>query len=121
MSVAPDTAVHRIGGCGLANLRLSALDRAQTPPGLSVLLGGTPHEAAGQMRRAYPRSRKWSGPQMVATATAEAIRRAGFEVIPDPTRHFPNHACIIHVDGESGFTGANLAVLSAAFTETAGC
>ncbi len=35
-----DTVVHRVGGGGAANLRLSPLDAQQTPLGISVLLHG---------------------------------------------------------------------------------
>jgi hypothetical protein len=39
---APDTLVHRVGGGSVDNLRLSLIEEALTPPGISVLLGGTP-------------------------------------------------------------------------------
>lgn len=121
-SIAPDDMVHRIGGGGVANLRLSPLDQQEAPPGLSVLLGGTPQAAAGQMRRAFPGSRKWRQTAgTVASATADALRKAGFEVIPDPTSRFPNHGRLIHPAGAAGFTDANLAVLAKAFTATTGC
>ena len=38
--------------------------------------------------------------------------------IADPTRHFPNHARIVHRDGVRGFRDANLRGLSRAFTNT---
>jgi hypothetical protein len=115
-------AVHRVGGGRAANLRLSPLDLQHTPPGLSVLLGGTPQQTAVQMRQAFPRSRRWrQASQTVGTASAAAIRQAGFEIIPDPTTRFPNHALVIHPQGAAGFTDANLAALEKAFQDTTGC
>jgi hypothetical protein len=120
--VAADTAVHRVGGGDVANLRLSLLDQQEVPPGISVLLGGTPQEAAEQMRRAFPKSRKWrDGARIVATATASAIRVAGFDVLPDPTAKFPNHARLTHPDDSMGFTDERLEPLSRAFSNTPGC
>jgi hypothetical protein len=114
--------VHRIGGGSLTNLRLKPKEAAKNPPEISVLLGGTPQDAARQMRTAYPRSTRLHAlAAVVGTATAEAIRQAGFEVIPDPSRHFPNHACIIHPQGIAGFDDANLTLLSQVFQDTAGC
>ena len=120
--IAPETVVHRVGGGSLTNLRLSAIDRQQTPPGISVLLGGTPQEAAEQMRQAFPKSRKWlQTVSIVGTTTAESIRQAGFEIIPDPTSRFPNHARLIHPNGEAGFSDDNLAALAQVFQDTTGC
>src|SRR5262245_19289454 len=120
--VAPETVIHRIGGGSRSNLDLSPVDRQQTPPGISVLLGGTPQEAAAQMRQAFPGSRKWQRTaHTVGTTTAAAIRQAGFEVVPDPTSRFPNHARLIHPNGEAGFTDENLALLAQAFQDTTGC
>ena len=122
MSIAADEVIHRVGGGGVDNLRLSPVDRTLTPPGFSVLLGGTPQEAATAMRRQFPRSKKWqAGTAVVGSATAEAIRAAGFELHPDPTDRFPNHVRIIHPDGAAGFSDPNLAKLSAAFQDTTGC
>lgn len=57
--IAPETIVHRVGGGSVENLRLSSIDIQQTPPGISLLVGGTPQEAAAQMLSAFPGSRKW--------------------------------------------------------------
>jgi anthranilate phosphoribosyltransferase len=120
--IAADVVLHRVGGGSVSNLRLSPLDLQQTPPGLSVLLNGTPQEAATQMRRAFPGSRKWRQTAgTVASATAAAVRQAGFDVVADPTTRFPNHALLIHPTGAAGFTDANLATLARTFTETTGC
>ena len=54
----------------------------------------------------------------VGSATKETIRAAGFDVMPDPTRRFPNHHRVIHPDGVVGFVDDNLALLSEAFTNT---
>ncbi len=117
-----DRVVHRVGGGTVASLQLSPLDQEQTPPGISVLLDGTPQEAAIQMRRAFPRSRKWlTAAGTVGTTTAAELRQAGFEIMPDPTARFPNHARLIHPDGAAGFSDANLETLASAFRETTEC
>jgi hypothetical protein len=119
--LADDAVVHRIGGAAVANLRLGPLDATAAPPGLSVLVGGTPHQAAARMWAAVP-SRKWLAlAGTVGTTAAAAIRAAGFDVIEWPTPKLPNHARITHPDGTAGFTDANLAVLAAAFHTTTGC
>jgi len=113
---------HRVGGGSVANLRLSLLDAQQTPPGISVLLHGTPQEAATQIRRAFPGSRKWrETAHTVGTTTAAAIREAGFDIVPDPTTRFPNHARLMHPQGVAGFTDENLVTLAATFHDTVGC
>jgi hypothetical protein len=120
--IPPETVVHHVGGGSMANLRLSPLDAQQTPPGLSGLMGGTPLEAADQLRRAFPRSRKWlQSAHTVGTTTAAAIREAGFEIVPDPTARFPNHARLIHPRGVAGFTDEKLQILAATFRNTTGC
>jgi hypothetical protein len=74
------------------------------------------------MRRAFPKSRKWqAGAQIVGSTTAAAVRQAGFDIVPDPTSRFANHARLIHSNGVAGFTDANLATLSQAFRDTTGC
>jgi hypothetical protein len=55
-ALAPGLVVHRIGGGAVANLRLKPRERSLTPPGISVILGGTPQDAADQMRQAFPRA-----------------------------------------------------------------
>ena len=120
--VAPETVVHRVGGGNAVNLRLSPIDAQEDPPGISVLLGGTPREAAAQMRLAFPKSRKWQqASRTVGTATAAAIRSAGFDVLPDPTPRFPNHARLVSPAGLSGFTDEELEKLARVFQDTEGC
>ncbi|MBI1923027.1 hypothetical protein HYR99_02130 [Candidatus Poribacteria bacterium] len=122
VEIAPGTVVHRVGGGTVANLRLSSLEEKLTPAGISVLLGGTPQEAAAQMRNAFPRSRKWrETAHTVGTTTGAALREAGFEIVPDATTRFPNHARLIHPDGATGFTRANLERLAQTFQNTTGC
>jgi len=117
--VGPDTVVHRIGGGAPDNLKLSIIDATLEPPGISVLLGGTPQAAVHQMRTAFPRSRKWHEATLtVGVTTAAAIRQTGFEVVPDPTARFPNHARLIHPDGVAGFNETNLVMLALVFENT---
>ncbi len=120
MTLADDVVVHRVGGASLPSLRLNARDAAVQPPGLSVFLGGTPAEASAQMRAVY-NTRKWRAlAGTVGSATAAAVRAAGFDVIADPTTAFPNHARIVHPDAAAGFTDNHLAALSAVFLTSTG-
>jgi hypothetical protein len=74
------------------------------------------------MRQAFPKSRKWqAAAQTVGSTTAAAVRQAGFDIVPDPTSRFANHARLIHPNGFTGFTNASLAALSQAFRDTTGC
>jgi len=117
--IRPDAVMHRVGGGTVDNLRLSAIEEVLTPPGISVLLGGTPQAAAAQMRQAFPRSQKWHATAYtVGTTTAAALRQTGFEIVPDPTARFPNHARLVHPDGAAGFNAANLAKLAQMFENT---
>ena len=120
--ITPEMVAHRLGGGSIVNLRLSLLEQKLMPPGISLLLGGTPQGAATQMRQAFPNSRKWrDSAQRVGTTTAAAIRQAGFELVSDPTARFPNHARLIHPSGVAGFTDANLEQLARVFHDTEGC
>jgi hypothetical protein len=71
------------------------------------------------MRQAFPDpyefARRHGQAETVGSATAEAIRAAGFEVIPDASAKFPNHVRLIHPEGVAGFSEANLEKLSQAF------
>ena len=120
--IAAETVVHRLGGGNITNLRLSVLEQKLTPPGISLLLGGTPQGAATQMRQAFPNSRKWrDSAQTVGTTTAAAIRQTDFNLVSDPTSRFPNHARLIHPNGAAGFSDTNLAQLARIFHDTEGC
>jgi hypothetical protein len=117
-----DTVVHRIGGREIANFRLKPREQALQPPGISLLAGGTPAEAAEQMRQAFPDpvlfARIDLASRIVASATVAAIQAAGFEVRPDPSAKFPNHARLTHPEGVAGFSNENLAKLCSVFQET---
>jgi hypothetical protein len=120
--IAPETVVHRVGSGNLDNLRLSLLEEKLIPPGISVFWGGTPQEAAAQMRQAFPQSQKWRRTaHTVGTTTVAALRQAGFEIVPNPTTRFPNHARLIHPNGVAGFTDVNLKKLARTFQNTGGC
>lgn len=112
----PSTAtgdIHRIGGGGVDNLRLK--------PGISVLKAPTPGEAARQIREAFPAARALGeAARVVGSTTVEKIRAAGFDIIADPTKRFPNHHRIVHPDGTSGFDDEHLRKLSDAFSNTSG-
>jgi hypothetical protein len=74
------------------------------------------------MRQAFPGSWKWrETAQTVGTTTAAAMREAGFNVGPDPTARFPNHARLIHPQGVAGFTDEHVVTLAATFRDTVGC
>ena len=103
------------------NLRLKPAEVTLTPPGFSVLLGVTPSEAAEQMKKAFPKATGLhTQARTVGVSTAQAIREAGFDVIPDPTKKFPNHGRVVHPEGAAGFTDENLSKLSDAFTNAEG-
>jgi hypothetical protein len=71
------------------------------------------------MRAAYPDATGLhEAAKTVGSSTTEAIRSAGFDVIPNRTKRLPNHHRIVHPEGASGFTDENLARLSEAFKTT---
>jgi hypothetical protein len=121
--MAPDTVVHRIGGRDIANLRLKQKEQALSPPGISLLAGGSPAEAAEQTRQAFPDPVKFArlheSSRVVASATVAAIQTAGFDVHPEPSAKFPNHVRLTHHDGIAGFSDANLAQLTNVFQDMA--
>jgi hypothetical protein len=113
--------MHRIGGSSVDNLRLKPREEMLNPPGISLLQAPSPGEAARQMREAFPAADGLhEAAQVIVSTTADKIRSAGFDVIPNPTRKLPNHYRLIHPDGVAGFNDENLARLSAVFTETSG-
>ena len=118
----PPEACHRIGGGNAGNLKLRPAEANLRPPGISVLIGGTPEQAAVDFRRVFgPHSTLGKKARVVGTADLGAIRDAGFDVIEDPTSNFPNHGRLIHpTQGAAGFNDANLKQLSQAFTEKTG-
>jgi hypothetical protein len=113
--------IHRVGGSAPSNLALKLSEAELQPPGISVLQGGTAGEAAAQMRAAYPNAtRLHAQASTVGISTASRIEGAGFQVMPDPSKRFPNHARITHPDGADGFNDRNLQRLSEAFDDTTG-
>jgi hypothetical protein len=117
-----DGCVHRVGGGDEKNLGLKPHEAKLDPPGISILIGGTPAETAAAFRRVFgPKSSLGRAASTVGTAEIEQIRAVGFDVIPAPTSNFPNHGRIIHPrDGAAGFTPENLERLARVFTNTTG-
>ena len=113
--------IHRIGGGAVENLRLKPAEAALEPPGISVTKNPTPGEAAAQMRSTFPKAAGLhQAAKTVGTTSEELIRRAGFDIIANPTKKLPNHHRIIHPEGVAGFTDENLAQLAEVFTNTTG-
>lgn len=119
MPLADDVLVHRVGGSLAANLNLKPREATLNPPGISMLRGGTPQEAAEAMRRQFPRKAP-RGRTVVGSATVGQIRVAGFDVIMDATPRFPQHARLIHPQGAAGFTDDNLKRLAQCFQDHTG-
>lgn len=81
----------------------------------------TPKEAADQIRKAFPRATNLQkSAECVGSTCVSKIRDAGFDLISDPTKKFPNYHRLVHPDGVNGFTPENLDRLSKAFTNTNG-
>ena len=121
MAAASAGTIHRIGGGSVENLRLKPAEAAMDIPGISTLEAETPGEAADSMRAAFPTAQKLhEAAKTVGSAMETAIRSAGFDIMPDPTRNFPNHYRITHPDGVAGFNDVNLAKLAQVFTNTTG-
>jgi hypothetical protein len=114
--------VHRVGGGDAKNLSLKPAEANLNPPGISVLIGGTPADTAAAFRRVFgPKSGLGKAARTVGTADVEQIRAIGFDVIPVPTSNFPNHGRIVHpTEGAAGFTAENLQKLSQVFTNMTG-
>jgi hypothetical protein len=114
-----DTLVHRVGGGSATNLTLKPREAILNPPGISMLLGDKPEEAAEAMRRQFPRMAP-RGRTTVGSTTAGQIRAAGFDVIMDATPRFPQHARLVHPQGAAGFTNDNLKHLARCFQDHTG-
>src|SRR6266481_1712824 len=97
---------HRVGGGDEKNLVLRPPEAKLEPPGISVLIGGTPAQTAADFRRVFgTKSILGQAVGTVGTAEIGQIRAVGFDVVPVPTRNFPNHGRIIHpTEGAAGFT-----------------
>jgi hypothetical protein len=118
-SLPDETLIHRIGGGSAANLALNPRELALSPPGISLLQGVSAAEAAGAMRRQFPRKAP-RGRTVVGSTTAGQIRTMGFDVIMDPTPRFRQHARLIHPQGADGFTEENLQRLAQCFQDQSG-
>jgi len=57
----------------------------------------------------------WGAAQGFYSSMMCDVRAAGFDVLPDPIRKFPNHWSFVNPDGASGFTNDNLEKLSSVF------
>jgi hypothetical protein len=114
--------VYRIGGGAASNLVLKPAEAKLDPPGISVLIGGTPQQAAADFRRVFgPKSRLGRLAGMVGESDAAAIQSVGFEVMSFPTSNFPNHGRLIHPTlAAAGFDPDNLDTLSAVFIDHTG-
>src|SRR4051794_29089742 len=107
-----DRDIHRIGGAGAENLRLKPREATLNPPGISVLKAPTPGAAAQEIRTGLPKAKHLhEQAKTIGSASEEAIRATGFDVIPAPSAALPNHHRIIHPEGVAGFNDANLARL----------
>jgi hypothetical protein len=117
-----DVCVHRVGGGDEINLALKPHEVNLDPPGISVLIGGAPADAAAAFRRVFgPKSILGKAASTMGTAAIDQIRASGFDVVCIPTNSFPNHGRIIHpTDGAAGFTPENLRRLSQVFTNSTG-
>ena len=116
---APKGSCHRIGGGSASNLELKPQEAKLNPPSISVLIGGTPQQAAADWRRVFTKPGPSAKASAVGTADIDAVRQLGFDVIPLPTPNFPNHGRLIHpADGEAGFNQENLDSLAQEFTDT---
>lgn len=116
-----DEVAHRIGGGDASNLTLKPVEEQLDPPGISVLIGGTPEQAAADMRRVFgPRSTLGRLARVVGTAEITLIRALGFDVLAAPSSNFPNHGLLIHLSGSAGFTPENLAQLATVFANKGG-
>ena len=108
--------VHRIGGADVGNLSLKSAETTLIPPGISVLIGGDSAGVAAAMRRVFgPKSSIGRLASVVGAASVADVRKAGFDLMADPTKKFPNHGRLIHPAGESGFSPENLAALAVVF------
>lgn len=113
--------IHRIGGASIENLRLKPTEVNLNPPGISVIKAASPSEAAAEIRAGYRSAKRLHElAKTIGSATVEAIEKAGFQVVPTPSKNLPNHHRIIHADGVAGFSDDNLARLAGAFVNTTG-
>lgn len=111
--------IHRIGGASIENLRLKAKEATLNPPGISVIQAPTPGAAREELRRGLPRAKKLlDQAKTIGSATVDAIRTAGFDVVAAPSAALPNHHRLFHPQGAAGFSEENLTRLAEAFVNT---
>lgn len=76
--------MHRIGGGDADNLQLKVAETRLDPPGISVLKADSADDAAQMMREAFPMATNLHKlAEVVGTASVDAIRKAGFDIIPN--------------------------------------
>ena len=121
MPAAARADIHRVGGGRVENLRLKPREALLDPPGISVLKAVSADAVARQMRQAFPDAEALHvAVRVIGSTTADRIRNAGFDLIPNPTKRLPNHFRLVHPDGVTGFNGENLRRLSGAFIDSEG-
>ena len=89
--------IHRIGGGTVKNLRLKPTETKLGPPGISVLKGSSPADAAEPDENGVPERHETArvGENSGIGELKTCIRGAGFDVMANPTTKFPNHHRII--------------------------
>jgi hypothetical protein len=98
-----ETLIHRIGPNTIENFELNAREKRIPPFGISVLIGGSPEQAAKDMITAINSKRMRELTKSVSTASLKQIRSVGFDVVSSPTPNFPNHGTLLHSQGSAGF------------------
>jgi RHS repeat-associated protein len=118
--------IHRAGGGGWENLKLSNADKLGSPPGVSVLFGASPKDVRSKLRPIAeshePLYKKAMG--AIGSALVASVRATGFDVIDtsnDKSTSALNrmrmHGLIIHPEGIVGFSNDNLMMLSTVFKD----
>lgn len=110
-----ETLIHRIGPNTLENFELKPRERRVAPFGISVLIGGTPEQAALDMITAINSSRMRELTKSVSTTSLQQIRSVGYDVVLSPTPNFPNHGTLFHPNGVAGFVQEGLKPLVSVF------
>jgi hypothetical protein len=102
-------------------MRLREREAILQPPGISVLVGGTPKDAAKAMLAAFGdpvrHAEIHAKAKRVASATVGAIRAKGFDVITMASKRLPNHGRLIHPSGKGGFPEEWVTQLASVFSE----
>jgi hypothetical protein len=102
-------------------IRSGSVQVTETPATSAAASSNEAYQGVAQMKTAFPRATGLHEQAKTAGATNVAkIREAGFDVIPDPTKKFPNHGRVVHPQGAQGFNDENLARRSQAFKNKEG-